>query len=110
MALSEYVKLIKHRYVDSDMIYRISGLEFIAFITDYRKMDMLKNGLVNGEKILHVSAEYGSIDVNIDVSMGISYSSDANSPSMAIANSKEALRFCSNPKFSSNYVYFKDTL
>ena len=110
MALSEYIKLIKHRYVDADMIYRISGLEFIAFITDYRKMDMLKNGLVNGEKILHVSAEYGSIDVNIDVSMGISYSSDANNPSMALTNSKEALRFCSNPKFSSNYVYFKDIL
>ena len=110
MALSEYIKLIKHRYVDGDMIYRISGLEFVAFITDYRKMDMLKNGLVNGEKILHVSAEYGSIDVKIDVSMGISYSTDANNPQMALANSKEALRFCSNPKFSSNYVYFKDTL
>ena len=110
MALSEYIKLIKHRYVDANMIYRISGLEFIAFITDYRKMDMLKNALVNGEKLLHVSAEYGSINVKIEVTMGISYSSDASNPKMALANSKEALRFCSNPKFSSNYVYFKDTL
>ena len=68
---------------------------------------MNENGI---STVINVTAEYGSIDVNIDVSMGISYSSDANSPSMAIANSKEALRFCSNPKFSSNYVYFKDTL
>lgn len=110
MSLSEYVKIIKNRYVDGNMIYRISGLEFIVLVTDYRKMDMLKNALSNGEKILHVSAEYGSMNVKIDVSMGISYSSDASNPKMALNNSKEALRFASNPKYNSNYVYFKDIL
>lgn len=108
MALSEYVKLIKNRFVDVNMIYRISGLEYVAIITDYRKMDMLKNALVNGEKLLHVAANYGNINVEIEAFMGISYSTDAKNPKACLANSKEALRFCSNPHFSSNYAYFKD--
>lgn len=110
IALAEYIKLIKHRYVDSDMIYRVSGLDFVALITDYRKMDMLKNALVNGEKILHVSAEYGNTDVKIEVLMGISNSTDAADYKKALLNTKDAFRFCSNPKYSANFAYYKDTL
>lgn len=110
MALSEYVKIIKNRYVDENMIYRLSGLDFVALVTDYRKMDMLKGALNNGEKILHVGAEYGTLNVKIEVKMGISCSNEASDYKKAINNSKEAFRFCSNPKYSASFAYYKDTL
>lgn len=108
MALSEYIKLIKYRYVDAGMIFRVSGLDFIAIVTDYRKMDMLKNSLMNNEKILHVSAEYGSVKVQIEATMGITYSTDAKKPEQSIEQSKEALHYASNPQYAANFAYYKD--
>lgn len=108
ISLSEYIKLIRNRYVDANMIYRITGLEFVAVITDYRKMEQLKNALNNKEKILHVAAEYGSTSVKIDVNMGICYSSDGRDAKDIIAKSKETLRFCTNPQFKASFAYYKD--
>ena len=53
MMLGQYVNFFKQSFVTENQLYRISGLEFVAFITDYRKMDILKSNLNNNEKILH---------------------------------------------------------
>lgn len=108
MALSEYIKLFKYRFVDANLLFRTSGLQFFAIILDYRKMELLKNNLINGEKILHVSADYGSMKVKIDVNMGICYSSDAKDAKDVINKSLEALRFSNNSQYNSNYAYYKD--
>lgn len=108
VAISEYVKLIKNRFIDGNMIYRISGLEFVGILTDYRKMEILKKDLMNNEKILNVQADYGSISIKMAAHMGIIYSSDAVNPKDAYKKTKETLKTAKNPKYNSNYVYYKD--
>ena len=108
IALSEYVKLIKNRFIDSNMIYRISGLEFIGIITDYRKMEILKKDLMNNEKILNVNADYGSVNINLLVNMGIIYSTDAVNAKDAIKKVSDALKISTNPRYNNNYAYYKD--
>ena len=40
--------------------------------------------------------------------MGISRSDDLPSHKDTLKNAKEALKFASNPKFSSNFAFYKD--
>ncbi len=108
MVLSEYIKLIKRRYIDSNLLYRISGLDFIAVITDVRKMQHLHNDLHNKERILHVTLDYSTKKVQIHANMGICYSSDAKDAKDVTKRTKEALRFCTNPQFNSSYAYYRD--
>lgn len=108
MMLSEYINFFKQRYVIENYMFRVSGLEFVAFVTNYNKMEMLKNDLRNEEKILHVKAEYAKEKVSTDIYMGISYSNDTPNPKDTLANAKKALRICSNPQYTSYYAYFRD--
>ncbi|MDE7095754.1 MAG: GGDEF domain-containing protein, partial [Anaeroplasmataceae bacterium] len=108
MIISEYIKWISNRFVDVNLIYRISGLEFVAVLTDYRKMEKLKNDLINGEKILHMNVEYGSAKTKVEALMGICYSSDANSAKDIMKKAKETVRICSKEQYSANYAYYKD--
>lgn len=106
--LSQYVGLFKQNFVTDNQIYRIDGLEFVAFITDYRKMDVLKNNLQRGEKLLHITADYVNTKIEAEVFMGISRSDDHPSHKKTLEHAKEALRFARNPQFNSNYAFYKD--
>lgn len=106
--LSQYVGFVKQSFVTDNQIYRVSGLDFVALVTDYRKMDILKTNLMNGEKILHAHAEYVNQKVETEVFMGIARSDDHPSHKNTLNNAKEALRFCTNPQFNSNYAFYKD--
>ena len=108
VAISEYIKLIKNRFIDGNMIFRVSGLEFIGILTDYRKMEVLKKDLMNNEKILNVSAQYGSINIKINSHMGIIYSSDAINAKDAYKKAQESLKIAMNPRYNTNYTYYKD--
>ena len=108
VAISEYIKLIKSKFIDYDMIYRVSGLEFVGILTDYRKMEILKKSLMNNEKILNVSADYGSVNIKINTHMGIIYSSDAVNSKDAYKKLRETLKVSLNPKYNSNHTYYKD--
>lgn len=108
MIISEYIKWITNRYVDVNLIYRISGLEFVAVITDYRKMERLKNELANNEKILHMNVQYGTAKTKIEALMAIVYSTDAKDAKDSLKKAKETLRICSKEQYSRNYAYYKD--
>ena len=108
MMLSEYVNFFKQTFVVDNYIYRGSGLEFVAFITNYNKMEMLKSQLRNDEKILHVTADMAGNKITADINMGISYSNDTPNPQDALTNAKNALRIASHENYSSSYAYFKD--
>ena len=108
VAISEYVKLIKSRFIDNNMIYRIAGLEFVGIITDYRKMEILKKDLYTNEKILNISAEYGSINIKINSHMGIVYSSEAINNKDMFKKLKETIKVATNNKYNTNYTYYKD--
>ena len=108
MILSEYIKYFANRYVDAKMVYRVSGLEFVAVLTDYRKIEKLKRDLMNNEKILHMNVDYGTIKTQIEAVMGICYSTDAKNAKDILKKSKDILRICSKEQYSKNYAYYKD--
>jgi len=108
MCLAEYVSRINEEFVNDNMVYRIGGLDFVAIITQYNAMEKLKSNLKNDERILHANLTYGKEKVSIDVNMGISMSNEAGNPKDVLKNAHEALKYCSNPKFSSSYLFYKD--
>lgn len=108
MVMAEYIKWIKGRYVDANLIYRVAGLEFVALITDYRKMERLKKDLANNEKILHMNVEYGTVKTKVEALMAICYSEDATNSKDIMNKAKETLRFSSKEQFSTNYAYYRD--
>ncbi|MCM1131540.1 MAG: PAS domain-containing protein [Roseburia sp.] len=108
MIISEYIKWIKNRYVDVNLIYRISGLEFVAVIIDYRKMERLKNDLASDEKILHMNVQYGTAKTKVEAVMAIVYSTDAKDAKDSLKKAKDTLRICSKEQYSRNYAYYKD--
>ena len=108
MIISEYIKWITNRYVDLNLVYRISGLEFVAVLTDYRKMERLKHELANNEKILHMNVEYGTAKTKVEALMAICYSTEAKDAKDAMKKVKETLRICSKEQYSANYAYYKD--
>ncbi|MGM9970776.1 MAG: diguanylate cyclase domain-containing protein [Anaeroplasma sp.] len=108
MMLSQYIALFKEKFIVDNFIFRVSGLEFVAFITNYNKMETLKTYLKNDEKILHLTANYIGEKITVDVNMGLSFSNDTINPKDTITNAKDALRICSNPQFSSSYAFYRD--
>lgn len=108
MVIAEYIRAIHKNFTDNNMIYRIGGLKFAAIITDLRKMDLMKNKLVNGESILHVKGSYGSVGFKLDVTMGLAYNNDAATAAGVYKHANEALKLAQNEKVSGNYVYYRD--
>ncbi len=108
LQLAQYVNFFRQNFVTDNQIYRIGGLEFVAFVTDYRKMDILKNNLYNGEKILHSKSTYASEEIDCEVYMGISSVDDELGHKNCLDNAYKALKFANNPQFKSNFAYYKD--
>lgn len=108
MCLSTYVDVFKNEFVDSNLIYRIAGLEFVAIITAYNRMETLKGRLRNDEKILHMNIGYINEKIRVDVNMGLVISNEAPNPSEVLRCAKNALMYSLNPKYTSSYVYYKD--
>ncbi len=106
--LSQYVKVIHENFVSDDMIYRVSGLEFVAFITNYNRMEALKAGLNNEERLLHVSATFGDRKIVSEVKMGISFTNDTMNPADVIQNAYQALKIASNEQYAASFAYYKD--
>ena len=108
LMINDYIDFIKTKFVNDNQIYRISGLEFVAFVTDVRKMDILKNNLTNNPKMLHVPANYMNETVTTEVHMGLSYSTDTPNTKEILTNAAKALKFTKNKHVKSNFIYFKE--
>jgi GGDEF domain-containing protein len=108
LMINDYVDFIKTKFVNDNQIYRISGLEFVAFITDLRKMDILKNNLANNDKMLHVPAKYMNDTITTDVHMGIAYSTDSPNPKDVVNNATKALKFSKNKQVKANHIYYRE--
>lgn len=108
MVISEYVKWMNNKFVDVNLIYRVSGLEFVLIITDYRKMELLKKELSNDEKLLHMGIQFGSNKAKVEALMGICYSSDGINAKDLYKKSQEALHICSKEQYLASYAYYKD--
>lgn len=107
MVLAEYVKAINKNFVDDNLIYRTSGLEFSFIILDYRKMDLLSQALKKNQ-ILNASMKYGSNTIQTDVYMGIATSNDAQGKNHLIDAAKKSLKAATMPQMRTNYIYYTD--
>ncbi len=110
LLMSEYIRQISQYFVNDNQIYRMNGLEFVALITDLRKMDVLKKNLENNEKILHTSSKYGALEISLEVFMGIAFSKDAPRPADVLKCANDCLKLALKPQISQNYVYYRDLM
>ncbi len=106
--LSQYVNTINQNFVNNNQIYRVGGLDFVAIITDFRKMEMLKNNLMNSDKLVCVKSSYLNQTVETVVYMGISKTDDHPSHKNTLKRANEALRYCMNPNYTLNFAFYKD--
>ncbi len=108
MMLSHYISLVKEKFLTDNSIYRLTGLEFVMIISNYNKMQTLKNYLNQDEKILHISANYSNKVIELNVYMGLSLSNDTAFSKDAITNARTALKVAESPQYKSNFAYYRD--
>lgn len=106
--LSQYVNTINQNFVNNNQIYRVGGLDFVAIITDFRKMEMLKNNLMNSDKLVKPKSSYLNQTVETVVYMGISRTNDHPSHKNTLNRANDALKYCMNPNYTLNFAFYKD--
>ena len=102
-----FVERFKKNFAVENYVYRVSGLEFVALITEYNKMETLKNYLRKEDELLVLKANYGAVSIQTDIFMGLSYSNDEN-PKNTVKNARSAMRVASSSNYASKYAYYKD--
>lgn len=109
MVMAEYIKAILKNFIDDGYIYRISGLEFVFIITDYRKMDLIKKALTNNS-ITKTTMNYGSIKLDLEVYFGLSFSTEVSNYEDLVKLNYKALNMALLPRISGNYFYSQELL
>ena len=107
LCLAEFVDRFKLNYLPEGTIYRIGGLEFVAVILNYNKMETLKSQLNDNEKPLHLIMNYGGEKINIDAIMGICMSNEGRKEDI-VKFAKSAMNYASDDKYMASYCNFKD--
>ncbi len=106
--LNQYITYFKQNFVIDNLIFRITGLEFVAFITSNNKMEALKNRFKDEGKFLHPKLEFPGGKIDTNVYMGIAYSNDTPNRKELIKLAKEAMTTAMSPKYSSNFAYYRE--
>ena len=110
MVMNEYIKKLKNNFMsDTSQLYRASGLVFYFVITDIRKMELFKRGLVSDPTSMNLSLNYGSMHAELKVNIGVA---EANTDGMnkeeLINNCNTAINATLNPNYRVNYAYYKE--
>lgn len=110
MLLGEYVKKLKGSFMsESSNIFRLSGLVFAITVVDPRKMDLLRQGIQANQTYMNLSMNYGSIQTELEVMIGISRShSDGSTGTEIYQHAKDALMVARNPQYQSNACYYHE--
>lgn len=110
MLISEYVKKLMNSFMsESSEIFRISGLVFAVTILDPQKMQILKTGSTKNPKFLNMEINYGAVNAEVDVLLGVSssYGGALNSRSL-FEQAEHALGLTKHKNYSSNVCYYGD--
>ena len=110
MIMNEYIKKLKNNFMsDSTDLYRTSGLVFYFIITDTRKMEFFKRGLLSDPKAMNLTLNYGSLHAELKVNIGVAEANiDGLNKEELIANCNAAINATLNPNFNLNYAFYKD--
>lgn len=106
--MSQYIHYFKQNFVIDDLIYRVTGLEFVAFITSNNKMEALKNRFKDENRFLHPALEYPGGKIDANVYMGIAYSNDTPNRKELITLAKNAMTIAMSPKYTANFAYYRE--
>lgn len=108
MALSEYIRKIKERFVTkSGDIFRLSGSRFVFTITDIRNLGLIKEGFLKNENYLNMTFNYGTYSFYLNIKAGVSIFKRACYNTTEVINaSKNALEVALNKDYSKNiYIH-----
>lgn len=110
MIMNEYLKKLRNNFMsDSSVIYRASGLVFYFIITDTRKMEFFKRGLVSDPRAMNLVLNYGSMHAELNVNIGIAEANiDGANKEELITNCNTAINATLNPNYRLNYAFYKD--
>ena len=110
MIMNEYLKKLRNNFMsDSGEIYRTSGLVFYFVITDTRKMEFFKRGLLSDPKAMNLTLNYGNMHAELMVNIGVAEADiDGNNKEELIANCNTAINATLNPNYSVNYAFYKE--
>ncbi len=106
--MSQYINFFKQNFVIDNLIYRVTGLEFVAFITSNNKMEALKNRFKDENRFLHPALEYPGGKIESNVYMGIAYSNDTPNRKELIKLAKNAMTTAMSPKYTANFAYYRE--
>ncbi len=105
MVIEEYVASLQKAFADNEGFYRISGLDFVFVITDIRKMEQFRKVLLK-KNILTPELSIGSVNLAMNVYMGISFAEDAIRPKDIYLNAKTALNKALDDK--KHFCFYRD--
>ena len=105
MVLAEYVKMAEKAFADQGCVFRITGLDFVMIITDITKMEFLRKTLFE-KNLLRPKLTYGSININLVVYMGISFSNEAIRPKDIYLNARNSM--LKAVETNKEFMFYKD--
>lgn len=110
MVLAEYVLKLSKTFVSDDTkLFRITGSTFALVLTDPKKMEILKNGLIRNDDYLDLAFKFGAVDIKANVFAGAATSKkDSNNKTELIRMANNALKFALSPKYKGNICYYSD--
>lgn len=110
MIMNEYIKKLKNNFMSESLdLYRASGLVFYFIITDTRKMEFFKRGLVSDPTAMNLTLNYGALHAELKVNIGVAESNiDGMNKEELIANCNTAINVTLNPNYRVNYAFYKD--
>lgn len=110
MIMNEYLKRLKANFLnENSYLYRASGLVFYFLITDTRKMEFLRKGLLGDSNSMNLSMNFGAMHADLKVNIGVAEAiTDGLNKDELIKNCNAAINTSLNPNYSLNYAYFKD--
>ena len=110
MIMNEYLKRLRNNFLsENGCLYRASGLVFYLLITDTRKMEFLRKGLLADSNSMNLSMNFGAMHADLKVNIGVAEAiTDGLNKDELIKNCNAAINTSLNPNYSLNYAYFKD--
>jgi len=110
MLLGEYIKKLKGSFMsESSNLFRLSGLIFAITIVDPRKMELLRQGIQANQTYMNLQMNYGSIQTDLEVMIGIAKShTDGSTGTVIYQHAKDALMVAKNPQYQGNACYYHE--
>lgn len=108
MALSEYIRKIKERFITkSGDIFRLTGSRFQFTITDIRNLGLLKDGFLQNQDYLNMSFNYGGYSFSLNIKAGVSiFRKGCYNTNEVIKGSLSALDVAMDLNYSKNiYIH-----